>query len=133
MMGGPVVWIAQKQSLIANSTADAEYRAAVSCIDEVCWIRRIGHELDFIDSSRLTTMCVDNQAAIHMLKNVHEGKINKGKKHFEIPRKFVQEHIGKTVRVQRVSSNKQLADIFTKPLGRKDFQDLTIKIIKEEC
>ena len=38
LRGGPIVWYAQKQRLVATSTAEAEYRAAVSSIDEICWI-----------------------------------------------------------------------------------------------
>lgn len=40
LRGGPVVWVTQKQRLVANSTAEAEYRAAVSAIDYVNWILR---------------------------------------------------------------------------------------------
>ena len=38
--GGPIVWYPQKQRLVATSTAEAEYRADVSSIDDICWIRR---------------------------------------------------------------------------------------------
>lgn len=131
--GGPIVWYAQKQRLVATSSAEAEYRAAVSSIDDICWIRRIGRELGFINSNEPTTLYVDNQSAIHMLKNTHEGKITKGKKHIEISRKFVQEHIGKTVNLKHVKSSEQLADVLTKPLTWKIFQELRNKIIKEEC
>lgn len=131
--GGPVVWYAQKQRLVATSTAEAEYRAAVSSIDDVCWIRRIGRELGISDYNKPTILCVDNQSAIHMLKNTNEGKITKGKKHIDIPRKFIQEHIGKTVELKHVKSSDQLADILTKPLTRKIFEDLRRKMIKEEC
>ncbi|KAK9732082.1 hypothetical protein QE152_g13091 [Popillia japonica] len=81
MRGGPVVWYAQKQRLVATSTAEAEYRAAVSAIDDICWIRRLGRELKILKSDEPTTLYIDNQSAIHMLKNTHEGKIRKGKKH----------------------------------------------------
>lgn len=131
--GGPIVWYTQKQRLVATSTAEAEYRAAVSSIDDICWIRRIGNELGFLDLNQPTTLCVDNQSAIHMLQNTHEGKITKGKKHIDISRKFIQEHIGTTVKLKHVKSNDQLADILTKPLSRKNFEELRGKIIKEEC
>ncbi|KAK9687962.1 hypothetical protein QE152_g35890 [Popillia japonica] len=132
MRGGPVVWYAQKQRLVATSTAEAEYRAAVSTIDDICWIRRLGRELEILKSDEPATLYIDNQSAIHMLKNTHEGKITKGKKHIDIPRKFIQEHVGKTVKVQHVKSSDQLADIFTKALTRKSFLELRSKIIKEE-
>lgn len=133
MRGGPIVWYAQKQRLVATSTAEAEYRAAVSAIDDICWIRRLGKELEILKSDQPTTLCIDNQSAIHMLKNTHEGKITKGKKHIDIPRKFIQQHVGKTVELQHVKSSDQLADILTKALTRKTFEELRSKIIKEEC
>jgi len=68
-----------------------------------------------------------------MLQNTYEGKITKGKKHIDIPRKFIQEHIGKTVKLSHVKNSDQLADILTKPLSRKTFEQLRSKIIKEKC
>lgn len=133
LRGGPIVWYTQKQRLVATSTAEAEYRAAVSSIDDICWIRRIGNELGILNKIEPTELNVDNQSAIHMLQNTHEGKITKGKKHIDIPRKFIQEHIGVTVRLNHVNSSDQLADILTKPLNRKIFEQLRSKIIKEEC
>lgn len=133
LLGGPIVWYAQKQKLVATSTAEAEYRAAVSSIDDICWIRRIGTELKFLNSNTPTDLYVDNKSAIHMLQNTYEGKITKGKKHIEIQRKFIQEHIGKTVNLKHIKSSDQLADILTKPLNRKIFEEIRCKIIKEEC
>ncbi|XP_044741974.1 secreted RxLR effector protein 161-like [Chrysoperla carnea] len=133
MRGGPIVWYSQKQRLVATSTAEAEYRAAVSSIDDVCWLRRIGKELNILEIEEPTTLFIDNQSAIHMLKNMSDGKITKGKKHIDISRKFIQEHIEKTVKLKHVKSSDQLADILTKPLARKIFQNLRSKIIMEEC
>ena len=80
-----VVWV------VSTSIAEAEYRAAVSSVDDICWLRRIGKELRISNVSKPTTLHIDNQYAIHVLKNAHEDKITKGKKHTEIPRKFIQE------------------------------------------
>lgn len=43
---GPIVWIAQKQSITSISSVEAEYRAAVRGIQEICWIHRIIKELN---------------------------------------------------------------------------------------
>lgn len=129
--GGPIVWYSQKQRLVATSTAEAEYRAAVSSIDDISWIRRISKELN-IESGEPTTLYVDNQSAIHILASMSEGKVTKGKKHIEIPRKFIQEHLGKTIKLEHVSSANQTADILTKALDRNNFTRLRSKIIKEE-
>lgn len=133
LRGGPVVWYSQKQRLVATSTAEAEYRAAVSVIDDVCWIKRIALELGILENDQPITLKVDNMSAIHMLQNAHEGKTTRGKKHIEIPRKHIQQHVGKTVALQHVESSKQIADILTKPLNRKVFETHRCKLIKEEC
>lgn len=133
MRGGPVIWYSQKQRLVATSTAEAEYRAAVSVIDDVCWIKRIALELGILESDQPVTLKVDNMSAIHMLQNAHEGKTSRGKKHIEIPRKYIQQHVGDTVTLQHVESSKQIADILTKPLNRRVFETLRCKLIKEEC
>lgn len=133
MRGGPVIWYSQKQRLVATSTAEAEYRAAVSVIDDVCWIKRIALELGILEAEQPITLYVDNMSAIHMLQNAHEGKTSRGKKHIEIPRKYIQQHIGNTVALQHVESSKQIADILTKPLNRRIFETLRCKLIKEEC
>lgn len=133
MRGGPVIWYSQKQRLVATSTAEAEYRAAVTAIDDVCWIKRIALELGILESDQPITLKVDNMSAIHMLQNAHEGKATRGKKHIEIPRKYIQQHVGSTVTLQHVESSKQIADILTKPLNRRIFEMLRSKLIKEEC
>lgn len=133
MRGGPLVWYSQKQRLVATSTAEAEYRAAVAAIDDICWVRRIAAELNMMKEDEPTTLYIDNRSAVHMLQNAHEGKTFKGKKHIEISRKFIQQNIGKTVNPQPVRSDQQLADILTKPLCKKTFVNLRSELIQEEC
>lgn len=133
MRGGPLVWFSKKQHVVANSTAEAEYRAAVSSIDDVSWMRRICKELRILETDEPTTLYVDNESAITMLHNSHEGKTTKGKKHIEISRKFIQQNIGKTVLPRHVQTSCQLADILTKPLGKNLFIKLREAMVKEEC
>lgn len=117
----------------ATSTAEAEYRAAVAAIDDVCWIKRLALELGILETDEPITLYVDNKSAIHMLENTHEGKTNKSKKHIEISRKHIKQHVDKTVTLKHVESKNQIADMLTKPLGRNIFLYLRCKLIKEEC
>ena len=70
LRGGPIVWYAKKQHLVGNSTAEVEYRATVCSIDDnyILRIRRLGHELNFINLEKSGTMFIDNWPAIYMLK-----------------------------------------------------------------
>ncbi len=38
--GSPFVWIKRKQSIIANSSAEAEYIALFDCAQHVSWMRK---------------------------------------------------------------------------------------------
>lgn len=86
--GGPIVWFAQKQSLTSLSSAEAEYRAAVCGIQEISWIRRFITELKIMNLIEPTKLYIDNQAAKHMLENIEEGKITKGKKAYRNKKKI---------------------------------------------
>ncbi|KAK9721115.1 RNase H-like domain found in reverse transcriptase [Popillia japonica] len=61
LRGGPLVWYALKQRLVATSTAESVYRAAVSSIDEICWIPRLGSELGMLDIGKPTTLYLDHR------------------------------------------------------------------------
>ena len=74
----------QKQKVTAISSAESEYRAAVTGISEICWIRRVMKELKMKELSLPSDLLMDNQAAIHMLQNAEEGKVTRGKKHIEL-------------------------------------------------
>lgn len=63
---------------MATSTAEAEYRAAVISIGEICLVRRVKSELGIVNLNLPTTLYVKNQSTIHMLKNAHEGKVTRG-------------------------------------------------------
>ena len=131
--GGPIVGIAQKQSITSISSPEAEYRAAVTGIQELCWIRRMILELGMTDLTKPTDLFVDNKPTIHMLENAEEGKLTKGKKHIEIRRKFNNQHVGKTVHIVYINTKEQIADIFTKALSKGSFEKLRRKLLKEEC
>ncbi|XP_055903289.1 uncharacterized protein LOC129939334 [Eupeodes corollae] len=64
LRGGPIVWLTQKPNTVSNSTAKAEYRAAVLAIDEVCWIRRLAQELKQLYTSKPTPHYIDNHSLL---------------------------------------------------------------------
>ncbi|RVX04688.1 Retrovirus-related Pol polyprotein from transposon RE1 [Vitis vinifera] len=66
--GNLVTWRSKKQSVVARSSAEAEYRALAQGICEGIWIKRVLSELGQTSSSPILMMC-DNQAAISIAKN----------------------------------------------------------------
>ncbi|XP_059590835.1 retrovirus-related Pol polyprotein from transposon RE1 isoform X1 [Vitis vinifera] len=123
--GNLVTWRSKKQSVVARSSAEAEYRALAQGICEGIWIKRVLSELGQTSSSPILMMC-DNQAAISIAKNpVHHDRT----KHVEIDRHFITEKVtSETVKLNYVPTKHQTADILIKALPRPNFEDLTCKL-----
>ncbi|XP_039136472.1 uncharacterized mitochondrial protein AtMg00810-like isoform X2 [Dioscorea cayenensis subsp. rotundata] len=66
--GNLVTWRSKKQSVVARSSAEAEFRALALGICEGMWLKRIISELGFQDLQSINTLC-DNQSAISIAKN----------------------------------------------------------------
>ncbi|KAF3659003.1 Endoribonuclease Dicer -like protein 3b [Capsicum annuum] len=114
LVGGNVVsWKSKKQSMVARSSAEAEYLAMVVATCELVWIKQLLRELKVGETGKMELVC-NNQAALHIASNpvFHERT-----KHIEINCHFIREKIllG-DIFTKFVNSNDQLADIFTKSL-----------------
>ncbi|RVW62010.1 Retrovirus-related Pol polyprotein from transposon RE1 [Vitis vinifera] len=123
--GNLVTWRSKKQSVVARSSAEAEYRALAQGICERDLDKRVLSELGQTSSSPILMMC-DNQAAISIAKNpVHHDRT----KHVEIDRHFITEKVtSETVKLNYIPTKHQTADILTKALPRPNFEDLTCKL-----
>lgn len=120
-LGGNLIsWKSKKQSVVARSSAEAEYRAMALVSCELIWIKHLLAEIGEQVLVPITLFC-DNQAALHIASNpvFHERT-----KHIEIDCHFVREKLlTKELATSFIGSNEQLADIFTKSLrgSRIDF------------
>lgn len=122
MIGNAVVsWRSNKQTCVALSTAEAEYVALSSAAQEAIWLKQLTNDLNFGSSDPLIIM-EDNQAAICIANN----PVNHGKtKHIQIKYHFVREAIQqKVIDVHYCSTDRMLADIFTKALSAAQFVKL---------
>ncbi|KAJ3693375.1 hypothetical protein LUZ60_008855 [Juncus effusus] len=106
-------WMSKKQPIVTLSTCEAEYVAASWCACHATWLRNLLRELK-LRQHEATEIRVDNKSTIELAKNpVHHER----SKHIDVRFHFIREQVKKSeVRLSHVTSHKQVADIFTKPL-----------------
>jgi hypothetical protein len=118
----PITWRTHKQPCVALSSTESEYMALSSAAQEATWIRRLLMKLQALDSKAATEIRCDNQSAIRLAENpVFHART----KHIETHHYYIREQVeAEKIKVTHVPSSDQIADIFTKPLGRTAFEKL---------
>ncbi|KAL4592837.1 hypothetical protein LXL04_005843 [Taraxacum kok-saghyz] len=120
-----ISWRAKKQNTIARSSTEAEYRAIAAVTCELMWLRHLLHDFGVKQTEPNLVFC-DNESAIKLASNptFHERT-----KHVEIDCHFIRDKIiDKTVKLLRIRSKFQIADMFTKPLPRATLLPLMSKM-----
>uniref|UniRef100_A0A2N9HL42 Integrase catalytic domain-containing protein n=1 Tax=Fagus sylvatica TaxID=28930 RepID=A0A2N9HL42_FAGSY len=123
--GNLVTWRSKKQSVVARSSAEAEYRAMAHTTCELTWLRTVLQEFGLLIQGPTPLYC-DNQAAIHIASNpvFHERT-----KHIEVDCHFVRSKVeSKDIITPFVPSGSQLADIFTKALPKNAIDSICSKL-----
>uniref|UniRef100_A0A2N9EKK8 Uncharacterized protein n=1 Tax=Fagus sylvatica TaxID=28930 RepID=A0A2N9EKK8_FAGSY len=120
-----ISWRSKKQSVVARSSTEVEYRALADTTAELLWLRWLLQDLG-IDCSTAVPIHCDNRSAIQI---AHNDVFHERTKHIEIDCHFVRHHLLQgTLQLRSVSSQDQLADIFTKPMPPGRFRDLISKL-----
>ena len=114
--GGAVSWSSKKQSSVALSSTEAEYMAASSAAQEAIWLRALLGELGLLSLEHPTCLRIDNQSAMALARN---DAFHNRTKHIAIRHHFIRERIEDgEIDVEYVPTDRQVADVLTKPLGR---------------
>ena len=103
----------------ALSTAEVEYRAATYATKDIIWLRSLLRELNRRQRTA-TVLKEDNSACVKMIQNpVVSGR----NKHIEPDMHFVRDHHQlQHIRVKKIDTEKQIADLLTKNLARDLFE-----------
>ncbi|GKC55239.1 hypothetical protein Tco_1077984, partial [Tanacetum coccineum] len=114
----------KKQTVVANSTTEAEYIAASHCCGQVLWIQN--QMLDYGFNFMQTKIHVDNKSAICVIKNlVYYSKT----KHIEIRHHFIRDSYEKRlVEMVKIHTDHNVADLLTKAFDVSRFNFLMASI-----
>ncbi|GJW08449.1 putative ribonuclease H-like domain-containing protein [Tanacetum coccineum] len=105
-----ISWQCKKQTVVANSTTEAEYIAASHYCGQVLWIQN--QMLDYGYNFMQTKIHVDNESAICVVKNpVYHSKT----KHIEIRHHFIRDSYEKRlIEMVKIHTDNNVADLLTK-------------------
>nr|GEU33261.1 copia protein [Tanacetum cinerariifolium] len=116
--GKLVSWSSKKQKSTAISTIEAEYIAMSGCCAQILWMRSQLTDYGF-GFNNISLYC-DNKSDIALCYNNYQ---HSQSKHIDIRHHFIREQVkNDVVEIYFVTTDYQLADIFTKALPRERFE-----------
>uniref|UniRef100_A0A2N9J917 Reverse transcriptase Ty1/copia-type domain-containing protein n=1 Tax=Fagus sylvatica TaxID=28930 RepID=A0A2N9J917_FAGSY len=122
----PITWVSKKQHIVSRSSTEAEYRALATGAAELAWLRQVLCDLGIFLPSAPAIWC-DNTSAIALASNP---VFHSRTKHIEVDYHFVRERVVRgDLHLHFISTEDQLADLFTKPLSTPRFLKLTSKLM----
>ncbi|GJS16559.1 putative ribonuclease H-like domain-containing protein [Tanacetum coccineum] len=105
-----ISWQCKKQTIVANSTTEAEYVAAANCCGQVLWIQN--QMLDYGFNFMNTKIHIDNESTICIMKNL---VFHSKTKHIEIRHHFIRDsYKKKLIQVIKIHTDHNVADLLTK-------------------
>ena len=128
LVEGPISQSRKKQSAIALSSIEAEYRGVVNAKTQCLWLQGILGECGF-KSKFSNIIYSDNQSTIQICNDPVQRQQTK---HIEIHMHYIRQHVHDgTIDLLFCSSLEQVVDIFSKVFCEKTFSNS--QIIAGDC
>jgi len=123
-------WYSKLNGYVTTSTNHSEYTALALGAKEAEWLVSLFAQLDEENKHTPVPLLVDNSGVVSMVYNPVDHASNK---HVKIGCHYTRELASSKIIIpQRVTSEENLADVLTKPLGVTPFRKLTSRIISPE-
>ena len=117
--GGAITWIAKLQTTVALSTTEAETIAATEATKEIMSLRMMLEELN--EPQVYPTLLFEDNAACKMVVDSDDN--GKKTRYYKMRVHFLrQQRREGVIYMEKVATDQQLADLFTKPLPQPLFQ-----------
>ncbi|KAG8494460.1 hypothetical protein CXB51_011869 [Gossypium anomalum] len=114
-----ISWCSKKQPIVTFSSTEVEYIAATMAAQGCVWLKLLMKDIHCAVYSPVQIYC-DNQSAVKLTSNpVFHART----KHIKVRHHFIREKVlDQEIALERITSNQQIADIFTKALGKPEFE-----------
>eukprot|EP00253_Pinus_taeda_P025232 PITA_25232 len=112
---GVITWSNKKHNTVSLSSTEAEYQAMCATTCEAVWLQRLLQDVEE-EQKYATTIRCDNQSSIKLANN---SLFHKNTKHIDTQFHFVY---SKEIHLVYCNTCDNVADIFTKPLGKIKLQ-----------
>ena len=106
---------------MALSTAEAEYISAAEASAQIVWVRGILEDLRLLEKGPTELVCDSTSAIAIAVNPVNHKRTKHIKRRFHFIREQIEEE---EIKMVHCSNKYQIADIFTKPLDRDQFEEL---------
>ncbi|GKD36212.1 hypothetical protein Tco_1251721, partial [Tanacetum coccineum] len=115
-----ISWQSKNQTIVANSTTEAEYVVVASYCKQVLWIQN--QMLDYGYNFMNTKSFIDNESTICIVKNL---VFHSKTKHIEIRHHFIRDsNEKKLIQMIKIHTDQKVADLLTKAFDVGKFQYL---------
>ena len=117
-----ILWSSKKQHIVVLSSTKAEYITQMHAAKEGLWLCSFLQELHSTPDDLLILNC-NNQGVIALAK---DNKFHVHTKYIDVCYHFIHKAVeDRKILVQYVPTGDNISDIFTKPLAKAKFQELT--------